>query len=163
MTPFILQYVSAQNVSLAHLLLESRIHTHDLGGNAYAVCDPGPPFRYSDLELCLSTLAHPATPITFPRVPAVPLIFFSYLIEWYMTLRRDYLPFLPQTTRDLETLQPAVFNYSTFHVIYDDSRARKELGYTGHGTLEGVYMVLKEWNEKVEARLAAGKESSKAR
>ncbi|KAH0846118.1 hypothetical protein AYO21_10101 [Fonsecaea monophora] len=158
LTPFVLQYVSAQNVSLAHLLYEARLLAgHDIGGNAYAVCDPGPPFRYSDLYRAMSTLAHPSTPIRWPEVQPLPLLLIAHLIEGYMLLRRRYLSFLPEITNfDLSMLQPAVFNYSTLVIIYDDSRARRELGYnTSHDTLEGVCLHMLEWNEQAEARLKA--------
>lgn len=139
------------------------MHTHDLGGNGYAVCDPSAPMRYEDLERFLSVLAHPATPIKWPRVSPVPLMLFSYAVEWYVTLQRDYLPFLPRLSRDMELVQPAMFNYANLHVVYDDSRAKDELGYrSGHTTLEGFYLVVKEWNENVDAKLAAGKNSSRS-
>ncbi|KIW27642.1 uncharacterized protein PV07_07366 [Cladophialophora immunda] len=158
LTPFVLQFVSAQNVSLAHLLYEARLVSgHDIGGNAYAVCDPGPPFRYGDLYQLATTLAHPSTPMKWPKVPPLPVIFASYLIEGYMLLRHRYIRFLPEITNfDLSMLQRAVFNYSTLVIIYDDSRARRELGYNpGHDTLEGVCLHMIEWNEKVEASLKA--------
>ncbi|EXJ66067.1 uncharacterized protein A1O5_10681 [Cladophialophora psammophila CBS 110553] len=158
LTPFILQYVSAQNVSLAHLLYEARLLAgDDIGGNAYAVCDPGPPFRYSDLYRMASTLAHPSTPMRWPKVPPLPLILISYLVEGYTLLQRRYLGFLPEVTNfDLSMLQRAMFNYSTLVIIYDDSRARKELGYNpGHDTLEGICLHMLEWNENVEASLKA--------
>lgn len=161
----IMQYVSAQNVSLAHLLLESRIHSADLGGRAYCVCDPGPPFRYSDLYRLLTILAHPATPVSFPPLPPIIPIMVAHLVGAYASFRRHKwlkwlkLSFmLPEPTGDLAWLQPGVLNHSTLHIVYDDSKARDELGYTpGMGSLEGLCLHLKEWNENVEARLAAGK------
>ena len=70
-------------------------------------------------------------------------------------LQYRYLKFLPAITlHDLTMLQPAVFNYSTLNIIYDDSRARKELGYNpGHTTLEGLCLHVLDWNEKVERKL----------
>jgi len=72
-------------------------------------------------------------------------------------LQHRYLRFLPPVTHsDLSMLQPAVFNYSTANIVYDDSRARKELGYDpGQTTLEGLCLHLLEWNEKVERKLKA--------
>ncbi|KIW70690.1 hypothetical protein PV04_02935 [Phialophora macrospora] len=154
--PVVLQYVSAQNVSLAHLLYEARLlEGRDIGGNAYCVSDPGPPFRYTDLYRLLSALAHPKTPMKFTPVPPILLILIAYLSEGYIVLQRRYLSFLPRATNfELTMLQPAVFNYSTLYIIYDDSRARKELGYyPGHTTLEGLSLHLLEWNEKVEEKL----------
>lgn len=159
LSTYTVQFVSAQNVSLVHLLFEARMHEHNLGGKGYAVCDPSPPVRYADLERFLSVFAHPATPVNWPRISPVPFMLLAYMVEWYIALQRDYLPFLlPKPSRDLESLQPAVFNYANLHVIYDYSRARRDLAYcSGHTTLEGLYLVVKEWNENVDARLAAGK------
>ena len=66
------------------------------------------------------------TPIQWQHVAPVPFMLLSYPVEWYIALQRDYLPFLPKPSRDLESLQPAVFNYANLHVIYDDSRARDD-------------------------------------
>ncbi|KEF61076.1 uncharacterized protein A1O9_02641 [Exophiala aquamarina CBS 119918] len=159
LSTFTLQLVSAQNVSLAHLLYESRIHSHDLGGRGYAVCDPGPPLRYSSLERFLSLTTHPSTPISWRRSPPVPFMLLAYPVSWYVAAQRDWLPrLLPKLPADLEILQPAVFNCANLHVVYDDSDARMDLAYRpGHGTLEGLYLVVKEWNQKAEARVAAAK------
>ena len=157
--------MSAQNVSLAHLLYEARIHTRDLGGKAYCVCDPGQPFRYGDLYRLLNILAHQTTPVNFPPTPALPLLLLSYLVEAYISIQRRYLPsLLPPLVGDLLVLQPALFNYSTVQIIYDDSLARKELGYNpGADTLEGLCLHVREWNENVEAKLKAGKAQPKVR
>lgn len=156
--------VSAQNVSLAHLLFEARIHAKDLGGNAYCVCDPGPAFASSNVFRVLSLLAHPTTPMQFPSFPPLMFMLPSYLVEAYHVLQHRYLTFLPEPTGDIRKMQPAMFNYSSIHMIYDDSRAREELGYNpGADTLEGLCLHMKEWNDTVEAKLAAGKASSRVR
>jgi hypothetical protein len=91
----------------------------------------------------------------FTPVPPIYLLLISYLLEGYIVLQRSYLGFLPRVTNfDLTMLQPSMFNYSTQYIIYDDSRARKDLGYNpGHTTLEGLALHLLEWNEKVEEKL----------
>jgi hypothetical protein len=159
MPNIIIQFVSAQNVSLAHLLFEARIHSHDLGGKAYCVTDPGPPFRYGDLYRFLNVLAHPATQVKFPTIPAMAVIPLSFAVELYHTVQRRYLSsVLPPLKGDMLMLQPAMFNYATLHVIYDDARARKDLSYNpGANTPQGLCLHLREWNEKVEADIAAGK------
>jgi len=162
LSTFTFQLVSAQNVSLAHLLHEARMHSHDLGGRGYAVCDPGPPIRYASFERFLALTAHAATPVAFPRVPPVFFLLLAYPVSWYVALQRDWLPrWLPRLPPDLETLQPAMFNCANLHVVYDDSKAREELGYRpAHGTMEGLFLVVREWNEKVEeARLKAEAEA----
>lgn len=163
MSNITMQLVSAQNVSLAHLLFEARIRSHDLGGRAYAVSDSSPPIRYGDLYRFLEVATHPATPIKFPVIPIVPVVLLSYLVEAYCTVQRRHLRFLPEVGGDLLMVQPALFNYSTINVVYDDSKARRELGYTGTGTLEGLSRQVMEWNDEVEAKLAAGKAESKVR
>jgi hypothetical protein len=156
---FALQLVSAQNVSLAHLLHESRIHSHDLGGQGYAISDADPPIRYADLERFLELLAHPATPVRWPHVPPVPIMLLAYLNEVYVRLQHGSLSsILPRLSPDWELLQPAMFNCANMHVVYGGRRAREELGYrSGHTTLEGLYLIVKEWNDNVEAKIAAGK------
>ncbi|KIX09557.1 uncharacterized protein Z518_00637 [Rhinocladiella mackenziei CBS 650.93] len=162
----VVQFVSAQNVSLAHLIYEARIHSAnpDIGGKAYCVCDPSPPFRYSDLFRLFSTIVHPATPMRFHRVPPLVLMMISYAVEAYVTIQRRYLGFLPEVKGDLQMLQPVMFSYLTLNILYDDSLARKELGYNpGYDTLEGLCEQVLEWNEAVEAKLAGGKEARNMR
>lgn len=146
-------------MSLAHLLYESRIHSHDLGGQGYAISDPGPPIRYADMQRFLALLAHPATPVRWSPAPPVPIMLLAYLNEVYVTLQRGYLSsILPPLSQDMELLQPAVFNCANLHVVYGGKRAREELGYlSGHTTIEGMYLTVKEWNDNVEAKIAAGK------
>ena len=154
--PIVLQYVSAQNVSLAHLLYEARLlEGRDIGGNAYCVTDPSEPIRYTDVYRLLTTLAHPSTPMVFQHVPPGAMILMAYLMEGYILLQHRYLRFLPKVTKfEFQMLQPAMFNYSTLNILYNDSRARKELGYNpGQTTLEGLCLHLLEWNEAAEAKL----------
>jgi hypothetical protein len=154
--PIVIQFVSAQNVSLAHLLYEARlIEGRDVGGNAYVVTDPGAPTRYADLYHVLGLMCHPSTPVVFTHVPAVLMLIACEIIQAYILLQHRYLNFLPKVTvRDLQMLQPAVHNYSLLHPIYDYARAKKEIGYDPqHGTLEGVCLHVIEWNEKVEKKL----------
>jgi len=110
---------------------------------------------YGDVYLLLSTLAHPSTPVSFPVVPPLLFLLMAYIIETYVVLRHRYFPFLPKIADDLEPLQPSMLSVSTLHLVYDDSRARIELGYSPKmGTLEGLCLQVKEWNEMVEAKLA---------
>lgn len=76
-------------------------------------------------------------------------------------------------------LQPAMFNLATLHVVYDCSKARRELGYgvrgdggvdadgngdsgwkgvigRGQDTWEGFFLAVREWNQEVEARISEG-------
>ena len=70
-------------------------------------------------------------------------------------MHRLYLQFLPLLKGDIETIQPALFNVSTFHIVYGNRKAQEELGYNSElDTMEGLYLCMKDWNERVEARLA---------
>lgn len=159
-----MQFVSAQNVSLAHLLFEARLlspkGTIDVGGKAYAISDPGPPMPYNNLYTLLGTLAHPTTPIRFPAVPPVPMLLLAHVVEFYGVMQRRCFPFLPLLKGDIETIQPALFNLSTFHVVYGTGKAHEELGYnTELGTMEGLCVAVKEWNQRVEAKLAGNNQA----
>ena len=105
----------------------------------------------------ITTLAHPATPMKYPHVPPVVIILATHIMEAYILLQHRYLSFLPPATHhDLQILQPAMLNFSTLNVLYDNARAREELGYNPrHDTLEGMCLHLLEWNEKVERKLQA--------
>ena len=98
--------------------------------------------------------------MVFDHVPPAPLLLIAHLVEAYTLLQHRYLRFLPVLTQfDLTMLQPSMFNYSTLNIIYDDSRARRDLGYKpGHTTLEGLCLHLLEWNEKAEQKLKEGKQ-----
>ena len=149
--------VNAQNVSIAHLDFESRLLSDKadvVAGQAYAVTDPNPPITYGDMYLTLTTLAHSSTPVKFTYVSPGSLLVFATLIEWYILLRHRYLSFLPEVTGDLSLLQPTMFQMCSFHLVYDISRAQKELGYRGAmTTLEGLCLALKDWNDKAEMKV----------
>lgn len=147
-------FVNAINVSVAHLAYESSLlnETHS-GGKGYLVTDPNPPIRYGDLYRFLETLAHPSTPIRFPYVPHIVMLLMAYPIEQYVLLRNRGWQWLPQLPADLLFLQPAIFQVCTLHIIYDDSAARKEIGYKAPiDTLEGFSLAVLDWNEKVERK-----------
>ncbi|PYH99281.1 NAD(P)-binding protein [Aspergillus ellipticus CBS 707.79] len=160
-------FVNAENVSIAHLLYEQRLLEHtaspsrrpNIGGQAFVVTDPNPAISFGDLYLLLGTLSK--TPASFPRVPAMPFLLTSYLIEWYALLQRLYLPWLAQLSRDLAQLQPALFAISNVHVIVDDSRARKAPEHGGLGyaapftTMYGMCKELQDWNRRADRKAVA--------
>lgn len=117
---------------------------------------------YANLYTLLKTLAHPTTPINFPNVPPVLLLLVAHMVEFYGLVQRRYLTFLPRPNGDIETLQPALFNVSTLHVMYGIDKAQSELGYnTKLGTMEGLCLAVKEWNERIEAKLTAKRHQPK--
>ncbi|GES60735.1 NAD(P)-binding protein [Aspergillus terreus] len=156
-------FVNAENVSLAHLLYEQRLIEHtdhpdkrpNIGGQAFVVSDPNPAVAFSDVYLLLTTLSK--TPVSFPRVPAIPFVLLSHLVEWYALFQHTYCPWLPRVQGDLAQMQPALFFIANVHTFADDSRARKspEQGGLGYApaitTLGGMCKQLVEWNLDVKA------------
>ncbi|KAF9892764.1 hypothetical protein FE257_001166 [Aspergillus nanangensis] len=154
-------FVNAENVSIAHLNYEKclidQTKTPDqlpnIGGQAFVVTDPNPAVTFGDIYLLLSKFSK--TPVNFPRVPAIPFVLLSYVIEWYALFQHMYCPWLPRLTGDLAQLQPALFFVTNVHTLCDDSRARKspEQGGLGYAppitTLGGMCKQLVEWNKNV--------------
>lgn len=91
---------------------------------------------------------------TFRSSAAAATIFWGPASALFSWLR------LPVLSRELSLVQPAMFNYANLHVVYDGTRTVDELGYrSDHTSLEGLMLVVKEWNENVEARIAAATNS----
>lgn len=157
-------FVNAENVSIAHLLYEQRLleHSNDpdtlpnIGGQSFVVTDPNPAIAFSDIYLLLTTLSK--TPVNFPRVPAIPFLILSHLIEWYALFQHQYCSWLPRVTGDLVQMQPSLFSVTNVHTFADDSRARKspEQGGLGYNppldTLQGMCKEVLDWNEKVQVK-----------
>ncbi|GAQ44427.1 hypothetical protein AtubIFM54640_011144 [Aspergillus tubingensis] len=160
-------FVNAENVSIAHLLYEQRLIEHtnspttlpNIGGQSFLVTDPNPAPTYGDVYLLLHTLSK--TPANFPRVPPVPFLILSYLIEWYSFLQVVYFPWLPRITGDIAKMQPALFSITNVHYIADDSRARKspEQGGLGYAppitTMYGMCKHLEVWNREADQKKVA--------
>ena len=159
-------FVHAQNVSIAHLDFEARLLSDSadkVAGKAYAITDPSLPITFGDIYQCLTTLAHPSTPIAFPRVPPAMILVVAHMVEWYVLLRHRYLNFLPAVTGDLSLVQPAMFQMCVYSIIYDISKAKTELGYTGAiSTLEGMCSAVRDWNEKAEEKVRQTGEKSES-
>lgn len=156
-------FVNAQNVSIGHLAYENAlISGKSRGGKGYCVTDPNPPIIYGDLYFALTTLAHPTTPVKFPRVPHLLMLILAYILEAYDLIRARYLSFLPEMRGDLAMLRPSVFNVSAFAAIFTDDAAKSEIGYNPPiNTLDGTLLALIDWNAKVEADMKAKLESGK--
>ena len=150
-------FVNAQNVSIGHLAYEDAIiEKKHSGGKGYCVTDPNPPITYESLYRCLTLLAHPQTPVSFPHVPHMAMLLPSYVMEAYILVRHRYMRFLPSPTRDLLYLQPAIFNLCTLHIVYTDTAAQEEIGYRAPiKTLEGFALAMVDWNTKVEEKAKA--------
>ncbi|PYI04867.1 NAD(P)-binding protein [Aspergillus sclerotiicarbonarius CBS 121057] len=160
-------FVSAENVSIAHLAYEHCLITNpssyssssrpDIGGQAFIITDPSPPPTYRDIYLLLHTLSN--RPVNFPPVPAIPFLLLSYLVEWYALLQHLYCSWLPRITGNLAMLQPGLFGIICVHFVADDSRARMkpELGGLGYDppitTLYGMCKDVEAWNGRGDGRV----------
>jgi nucleoside-diphosphate-sugar epimerase len=150
-------FVYVENCALAHLLYEQRLMSpdpeHDLGGQAFNICDPGPPRTYGDVYLASEVLTDGET--HFPELSPTGMLFFAYLVEGYYLLRHFWLHWLPAVNSDLVNLQPSLYNLTMVHLIFDDSRARLApemggLGYRGAwDTLEGLWKTAMEHKKGV--------------
>ncbi|KAJ5184726.1 3-beta hydroxysteroid dehydrogenase/isomerase [Penicillium cf. griseofulvum] len=158
--PILQSFVHAENVSIAHLLYEQRLiqqsepgsQLPNTGGQAFIVSDPNPAIAFDDLYTLLTMLSK--TPVSFPDVPAVPLLAMAYLVEMYAFLQYRYFSWLPRLSGDIAQLQPSVFSIVNVHVFADDSRAKlaPEMGGLGYNpplnTLDGLCRRLVDWNTK---------------
>ncbi|KAJ7151196.1 NAD-P-binding protein [Mycena filopes] len=161
--------VYVENASLAHLLYEQRLielstgtgtGNPDIGGQAFAVTNPGPPPTYGDLYTMLSTLTDGET--TFPVLSPTTLLLVAHLMEWYQRCARAWAWLLPPLGAQLINLQPALFNLVCVHLVLDDARARLApekggLGYKGaFTTFEATYKTV-EVHKANEVRIARGR------
>ncbi|CAA7267670.1 unnamed protein product [Cyclocybe aegerita] len=154
--PMIQSAVYVENVSYAHLLYEARLlealvappnaPVQTLGGETYLITDSGNPVAYDDVYLALSTLTNDR--VTFPPIPASPILVVAHLIEMYYLLQSRLPSVLPPIKGDAVKVQPPLFNLTMIHLKIDDSRARLScseggLGYQGPwSTLDGVCQVV---------------------
>ncbi|KAL1658538.1 hypothetical protein GGF50DRAFT_67026 [Schizophyllum commune] len=151
-------FIYVENCSLAHLLYEQRLLAReagddscpDIGGQAFAITDPGPPQTYGDVAVALTTLS--GGKCTFPQLSPTLMLCLAYIVEAIYVTRRRLLMggwrrlarLLPDIRGDVASLQPSLWNLVGPHLIFDDSRARLPpeqggLGYRGvWTTLEGV-------------------------
>lgn len=157
LAPLITNFVNAQNVSIAHLAYEDKLirpGKEDVGGGAYLATDPNPAMVYGDMYKAMLTLAHPLTPPSFPPLNAGVMLILGFMIEAYYIVRQRYLGFLPAFPEDIGNLRPATFNVCSVHLVYDDSKTRRDLGYNAPiPTLEGMCSGILDWNQRVEKKL----------
>lgn len=182
-------FVHVENVSLAHLCYEQRLislqhqnhkNNHenhpDIGGQAFCVADAGPPVTFNDVYKALTLLTNGEC--HFPELSPTFMYFLSHLFEAYYLTRDALLTspsplsllsrLLPPLGGDLILLQPSLFNLTSVHLIFDDSRARAPperggLGYVpAYTTLTGLCKLVeghqrefkaKGWDAAIEAKL----------
>jgi hypothetical protein len=132
--------IYVENASLAHFCYERRLiekaqgSTHsDIGGQAFAIVDDGPPVTYGDVYTVLATLTDGRT--VLPRLSITAVLILAHVLEGLYLLRsfamsssnpvtRRLGKFVPGLTKDLVNLQPSLFFLAVVHLIWDDSRAR---------------------------------------
>ena len=158
-------FVYVENASLSHLLYEQRLieisqgsFHPDISGQAFVISDPGAPMTFGDVYTVLETLDGETV---FPALSPTGMLLVAQIIEWiYLTqyfLSTSSLFILRLLSRallvikgDIVNLQPALFNLTMIHLLFDDSRARLSpekggLGYTGaYTTLQGLCKTVEE-------------------
>lgn len=158
-------FIYVENASLSHLLYEQRLielsrgtSNPDISGQAFVVSDPGAPVTFGDVYTVLETLDGETV---FPALSPTGMLLVAQIIEWiylaqYFLSTSSFLPLrvlsraLPVIKGDIVNLQPAMFNLTQIHVLFDDSRARLSpekggLGYTGtYTTLQGLCKTVEE-------------------
>jgi hypothetical protein len=148
-------YTHSMNVALGHLYLEDGMlnRPHSVSGRSYSIADET--IRYGDFCYALSILAKGSKPITYPRVPPLPLLLLAYVIEAYslLRLRGSLAKVLPPITGSVGLLQPATMQICTGHFVFDSEVAKKELGYRpAMGALHAIAVTVKDWNENHAAK-----------
>jgi len=152
-------FVYVENCSLAHLCYErclidliNGFANPDVGGQAFAIADPGPPPTYGDVYSTLTLLTDGET--RFPRLSPTLMIFISHIIEWFylsrILLERAPSPFsffarlIPKVSGDIVNLQPSIFALVMPHLLFSCARAmlppaKGGIGYAPRWTtLEGL-------------------------
>ncbi|PFH50515.1 hypothetical protein AMATHDRAFT_100998, partial [Amanita thiersii Skay4041] len=151
-------FIYVENCACAHLCYEHRLiqlsnpssNNPDIGGQAFAIADPGPPATYGDIHQILTTLTDGET--HFQQMSPTAMLFLAHIIELvYLAyeLLGESFPFVrkivPRLTGDIISLQPSLYALTQVHLIFDDSRARLPpekggLGYQGAWTtIEGMH------------------------
>jgi nucleoside-diphosphate-sugar epimerase len=175
-------FIYVENASLAHFCYERRLierarestNNPDIGGQAFAIVDAGPPVTYGDVYTVLTTLTDGRT--VFPRLSVTTMLMLAHVLERLYLLRsfatsssnpviRRLGQLVPGPTEDLVNLQPSLFFLTMVHLIWDDSRARLPpdkggLGYTPQWTTLAALCKLvaehKKANDRFEARSTGG-------
>lgn len=161
-------FVYVENGSLAHLCYERRLLDiieggekagPDIGGQAFAITDAGPPITYGDVYQVLATLTNGLT--VFPTLSATAMLLLAHIFELvhlsYSFLSLSNSPLLrrlshyvPRLNGDLINLQPSLYALTMVHLIWDDSRARKSAMEGGLGynppwtTMQGLCKLVEE-------------------
>lgn len=145
-------FIYVENASLAHLCYEACLLDKSsvplVGGQALCIADAGPPPTYGDVYHALHVLSGGRA--TFPSISPTLALLIATLVEpvhvarlklslsshTYLARLASYLPRLPG---DLLNLQPSLFALVSVHMLFDDTQARRVLGYKPQWTtLQGL-------------------------
>lgn len=155
-------FVSAWNVSYAHLLFEAALLPSKgappkCAGRPFVVTDAGPSPQFNDYYLAAMTLA--VTPVEVAVVSPLLLYVLAHLMEaWCVMLA--WFPFLTklglsEPKGPLHSFQPAVWTPAA-HMMCVDEAARRSVADGGLGyaavctTMEGLCEQLRDWNRAHE-------------
>ncbi|KAK3694047.1 hypothetical protein B0T22DRAFT_352943, partial [Podospora appendiculata] len=134
-------FVSARNISLAHLQFEAALTRKPMprcAGRPFLITDPGPPISFADYYNLCSLLSATYFMVAYP--PPVLMLMLAHAIETYC-LTLAYLPFLKtvfglkEPAGLIENMQPSIFTVCSATIAVDAAaRASVEdggLGYRG--------------------------------
>jgi hypothetical protein len=158
MHDYVQPHVSAENISLAHLLFEKALlaPSSTSGGKTFVISDPNPPHAFGDMYKALEILVGSR----IVRLPPVLILTMSYCIELYC-LTLAYVPFLrmflSEPTGDLRYLQPACLNSSSTHQFCSDKPAQRSVEDGGLG-YNGLYNTLEGWCTQIRRFKLEGKD-----
>lgn len=175
MAHIVQSFVHGINCAVAHLQFEAVLAAGPSAaslpqaGRPFVVTDPNPPISYGDLYNVIATVA--TTPFRLIYVSPVPMLLFSYAIEFYNLLpaRVPLLgKILPRLPGGVAYLEPGLFSICT-HLVGDMAAAQAPVSEGGLGyrgvltTLAGMCQEVLEWNKEQEDHARAnGKSGAKS-
>lgn len=165
-------FVHGINCAIAHLQFEAILADRDSAhcpqaGRPFCITDPGPPIYYGDMYRAMKTLV--TTPFRIVRVPPLPMLLVSYVVEWYNLLptrgpAAALHKVLPRLPGGAAHLQPGLFSICT-HLLTDMRKAQRPVSEGGLGyrgvltTLEGMCQEILDWNTEQEEHAREAAES----
>lgn len=139
--------IYVENCSLAHFAYERTLLSYGptekgFGGRSYCITDGGPAPSYGDMFKMIEMATNGQ--VTFSKLSPTFLMLLSHAFE-RIYLAKRLLPaplssLVPDLPVSVQPLQPPVFSLTLPHTFFDDSRARKEIGYrTPWTSIHGVW------------------------
>jgi nucleoside-diphosphate-sugar epimerase len=157
-------FIYVENCSIAHLAFERTLLNSPqspAGGQSYCICDHGDPPTYGEAYRALSIFSVPDA-VKFHSLSPTLMLLISYIVQ-ALYLARQFIPypfkyiFPSLEAGNIKFLQPAMFDLTLVHLIFDDSRARKELGYrSAWDTRGGIWETARGRVEKKKGFVVVG-------